>query len=52
MPCYSFDVKNGHRLVDPAGLECRDDVERFVQGPHVARRIAIEGLRYLTERLR
>lgn len=22
MPNYSFDIKNGHRLVDPAGLSC------------------------------
>ena len=27
MPHYYFDVKNGHRLIDPAGLECRDDQE-------------------------
>jgi hypothetical protein len=27
MPRYFFDVKNGHRLIDPAGLDCRDDQE-------------------------
>jgi hypothetical protein len=25
MPRYFFDVKNGHRLNDPAGLDCRND---------------------------
>jgi hypothetical protein len=25
MPRYFFDVKDGHRLVDPAGRECRND---------------------------
>ena len=25
MPRYFFDIKDGHRLVDPAGRECKDD---------------------------
>jgi hypothetical protein len=25
MPHYYFDIKDGHRLVDPAGRECKDD---------------------------
>lgn len=25
MPRYFFDIKDGHRLVDPAGSECADD---------------------------
>jgi hypothetical protein len=25
MPHYYFDIKDGHRLVDPAGQECKDD---------------------------
>jgi hypothetical protein len=25
MPQYFFDIKNGHRLVDPAGRECKND---------------------------
>jgi hypothetical protein len=27
MSRYFFDVKNGHRFVDPAGLDCSDDEE-------------------------
>lgn len=25
MPRYFFDIKDGHRLVDPASRECRND---------------------------
>jgi hypothetical protein len=25
MPHYFFDIKDGHRLVDPAGSECKSD---------------------------
>jgi hypothetical protein len=25
MPHYFFDIKDGHRLVDPAGSECEND---------------------------
>jgi hypothetical protein len=26
MPRYFFDIKDGHRLVDPAGRECKNDI--------------------------
>jgi hypothetical protein len=25
MPHYFFDIKDGHRLVDPSGLNCKND---------------------------
>jgi hypothetical protein len=25
MPHYFFDIKNGHRLVDPSGSNCKND---------------------------
>lgn len=25
MPRYYFDIQDGHRLIDPAGRECKDD---------------------------
>jgi hypothetical protein len=40
---YFFDVENGHRLVDPSGLECRDHKEALSKAATIARRIAIEG---------
>ncbi len=40
MPRYYFDVKNGHRLIDPAGVDCRDDEAAATQGKVVADQIA------------
>jgi hypothetical protein len=43
MSRYFFDVKNGHRLVDPAGLDCRrDDDEAISSARTIARQIALE----------
>ena len=27
MPRYFFDIKDGHTLVDPAGLDCKNDTK-------------------------
>jgi hypothetical protein len=37
---YYFDVKNGHRLIDPSGLDCRDDKEAIQAGKVIAQQIA------------
>jgi hypothetical protein len=29
MPHYFFDIKNGHRLVDRAGSDCKNDAAAF-----------------------
>jgi hypothetical protein len=42
MPRYFFDVKNGHRLIDPSGLECRDDQDATAQATVIAAQIAKE----------
>jgi hypothetical protein len=42
MPHYFFDVKNGHRLIDPTGLDCRDDSEATAQAAAIARQIAAD----------
>jgi hypothetical protein len=42
MPHYYFDVKNGHRLVDPAGLECKTDADATKQARVIAATIAEE----------
>jgi hypothetical protein len=42
MPRYFFDIKNGHRLIDPAGLDCRDDEEAMDQAIIIARQIAAD----------
>jgi hypothetical protein len=40
MPRYFFDIKNGHRLIDPSGLDCRDDQQAKDQAIIIARQIA------------
>jgi hypothetical protein len=42
MSRYFFDVKNGHRLIDPSGLDCRDDQEARDQAAVIARQIAMD----------
>ncbi len=42
MPRYFFDVIDGHRLPDPAGLECRDDAEATAYARTIARQIATD----------
>jgi hypothetical protein len=42
MSRYFFDVKNGHRLIDPAGLDCRDDQDAITQATVIARQIALD----------
>jgi hypothetical protein len=39
MSRYFFDVKNGHRLVDPSGLDCRNDQEAIENAILIARQI-------------
>jgi hypothetical protein len=36
MSRYFFDVKNGDRLIDPSGLDCRDDQEARKQAIQIA----------------
>jgi hypothetical protein len=45
MPRYFFDVKNGHRLIDPAGLECRNDQEATALAVIIAQQIASDAPR-------
>jgi hypothetical protein len=40
MPRCYFDVKNGHRLVDPAGIDCAGDGEAKQQARIIASQIA------------
>jgi hypothetical protein len=42
MPRYFFDVKNGHRLIDPAGLDCGDEEEAIRKAAVIARQIAAD----------
>lgn len=43
MPRYFFDVTNGHRLIDPTGLDCKDDNEALSTAKIIARQIQVAG---------
>ena len=43
MPHYFFDLTNGHRLIDPAGLDCKDDNEALSTAKIIARQIQVAG---------
>ena len=42
MPRYYFDVKNGHRLIDPAGVDCVGDDAARKQAEMIAHQIAAD----------
>jgi hypothetical protein len=42
MPRFFFDVKDGHRLIDPAGLDCRDAEQAMAQAGVIADQIAAD----------
>lgn len=42
MSRYFFDVKNGHRLIDPAGLDCRSDEDALEKATAIAQQIALD----------
>jgi hypothetical protein len=43
MPRYFFDLKNGHRILDPSGLDCLDDADAISKGETMARQIEVDG---------
>jgi hypothetical protein len=42
MSRYFFDIKNGHRLIDPAGLDCKSDIDAMRNAELIARQIAVD----------
>jgi hypothetical protein len=42
MPRYFFDIKDGHRLVDPSGVECANDHSAIEYGRRMAAKLALE----------
>jgi hypothetical protein len=45
MARYFFDIKNGHRLIDPAGLDCKDDKEAMRSAAAIAKQVAADALK-------
>jgi hypothetical protein len=42
LPRYYFDIKNGHRLIDPAGLDCKSDSEAMRSAVLIAKQVAVD----------
>jgi hypothetical protein len=42
MPLYFFDIKNGHRLVDPRGQRCKDDAAAIEKARVIAIGVSLD----------
>jgi Domain of unknown function (DUF6894) len=42
MPHYFFDIKDGHRLVDPSGLDCKNDSDAMEKARVIAIGVALD----------
>ncbi|MBR0950717.1 DUF6894 family protein [Bradyrhizobium canariense] len=42
MPHYYFDIKDGHRLVDPSGLDFRDDDDAIAKAGVIAIGVSLD----------
>ena len=42
MPHYFFDIKNGHRLVDRAGSDCKNDAAAFEKAKVLAIGVSLD----------
>jgi hypothetical protein len=42
MPHYYFDIKDGHRLVDPSGLNFKNDDDAFAQAEVIAIGVSLD----------
>ena len=42
MPHYYFDIKDGHRLVDPSGLNFKDDNDAIAKAEVIAIGVSID----------
>ena len=42
MPHYYFDIKDGHRLVDPSGLNFKDDADAIAKAEVIAIGVSLD----------
>jgi len=42
MPHYYFDIKDGHRRVDPSGLDCEDDDDAMEKARVIAIGVSLD----------
>ena len=42
MPRYFFDIKNGHKLVDPSGTDCKNDTDAIDKAKVIAIGVSLD----------
>ena len=42
MPHYFFDIRDGHRLVDPSGLDCKNDTDAIEKAKVIAIGVSLD----------
>jgi hypothetical protein len=42
MPRYFFDLKDGHRLVDPSGTDCKNDADAIGKAKVIAIGVSLD----------
>ena len=42
MPRYFFDIKNGHKLVDPSGTDCKNDTDAIEKAKVIAIGVSLD----------
>jgi len=42
MPRYFFDIKNGHKLVDPSGTDCKNDTDAIDKAKVIAVGVSLD----------
>jgi hypothetical protein len=42
MPHYFFDIKDGHRLVDPSGSDCKNDAAAIEKAKIIAIGVSLD----------
>jgi len=42
MPHYFFDIKDGHRLIDPSGFDCKSDTDAIDKAKTLAIGVSLD----------
>ena len=42
MPRYYFDIKDGHKLIDPSGTTCKSDKDAIAKAKVVAIQVSLD----------
>jgi hypothetical protein len=42
LPRYFFDIKNGHKLVDPSGIDCKNDTDAIDKAKRITIGVSLD----------